>query len=97
MSCPNVIGKPQLGYCFEDMENLIIDACNIYSGNLGLKLPPYFDIIHFDIVSNIINKYIKIKFITCCNSIGNGLIIDSEKEETVIYPKNGLGGIGGIC
>lgn len=32
---------------------------------------------------------------TCCNSIGNGLVIDFENESTVIKPKNGHGGIGG--
>lgn len=96
LSCPNVIGKPQIGYSMEDMETYIKSCCEIYNGTLGLKLPPYFDIIHFEQVANIIKKYLpNIKFITCCNSLGNGLIVDTDSESTVIYPKDGLGGIGG--
>lgn len=60
----------------------------------GVKLPPYLEIDHFKIVSNILKKY-PIDFITTINSIGNGLVIDSEKEEAVIKPKEGLGGLGG--
>jgi dihydroorotate dehydrogenase (fumarate) len=36
-----------------------------------------------------------ISFVTCINSLGNGLIIDTETERPVIRPKCGLGGIGG--
>lgn len=49
-------------------------------------------------MTDILNQYIKnnkIDFITCINSLGNGLIVDYEKETCVIKPKNGLGGIGG--
>ena len=63
---------------------------------MGLKLPPYFDPSHFDHVAKVINKYPDtIKFITCINSLGNGLVIDPETDHPVIYPKGGLGGIGG--
>ena len=34
-------------------------------------------------------------YITCINSIGNGLIVDFETEKIVIKPKDGFGGIGG--
>ena len=34
-------------------------------------------------------------FITCINSIGNGLVVDMENETTLIKPKGGFGGIGG--
>lgn len=59
---------------------------------LGIKLPPYFDIVHFDQAAAIFNKY-PLKFVNCVNSIGNGLYI--EDESVVIRPKNGFGGIGG--
>ena len=49
---------------------------------------------HFQVVANIIKKY-PINFITTINSIGNGLVIDIEKEAPVIAPKEGIGGIGG--
>ena len=62
--------------------------------HIGIKLPPYFDLHWFPLVTDILMKY-PITFITCINSIGNGLIIDYEREEIVIKPKNGMGGIGG--
>ena len=62
---------------------------------IGIKLPPYFDNYHFQIVSDILKKYNRLDFITCINSIGNGLVIDSVRESVVIKPKNGLGGLGG--
>jgi dihydroorotate dehydrogenase (fumarate) len=37
----------------------------------------------------------KVQFATCINSVGNGLVIDPEKEQAVIKPKGGFGGIGG--
>ena len=62
---------------------------------LGVKMPPYFDPIHFDMASDILKHYPKMKWVTCINSIGNGLVIDPINETTVICPKGGLGGIGG--
>ncbi len=57
-------------------------------------MPPYFDISHFNKAAEIINEF-NIDFITCINSIGNGLVIDPIEERVVIKPKNGFGGIGG--
>ena len=97
LSCPNVIGKPQTGYDFEAMDNTIRNISEIIDKRLifGLKLPPYFDISHFEQATSIINEY-PIDTITCINSIGNGLVIDYNTESVVIKPKGGLGGIGGI-
>jgi len=61
---------------------------------IGVKLPPYFEIEHFKIVGSILSNY-PINFVTCINSIGNGLIIDYLTESTTIKPKKGCGGIGG--
>ena len=102
LSCPNVIGKPQIGYDFEAMDNLLAKVNKIIYKrkiidnrfNFGLKLPPYFDFSHFDKVSTIINKY-DVDTITCINSLGNGLVIDPVSEKVVIKPKGGFGGIGG--
>ena len=99
LSCPNVIGKPQMGYDFNAMDDFLR---HIFEKGLttdkifGLKLPPYFDISHFNKAADIINYY-KIDFLTCINSIGNGLVINPENDTTVIKPKNGFGGIGGSC
>lgn len=115
-SCPNLIGHPQLGYDFVNMEKYLKSLLDYLTDFeilvkseyvlgkrtslkksllIGLKLPPYFDISHFKTVADIIKKYSRINFLTCINSIGNGLIIDTETEKTVIKPKDGFGGLGG--
>jgi dihydroorotate dehydrogenase (fumarate) len=95
LSCPNIVGKPQIGYDFENMEEVIRKYNEIMDGlTCGIKLPPYFDISHFNNACDIINNT-NLDFITCINSIGNGLIVDYVTETPVIYPNNGYGGIGG--
>jgi dihydroorotate dehydrogenase (fumarate) len=103
LSCPNIVGKGQLAYDFKSLDTYLNEIIHIYDSLmynfdtkplLGIKLPPYFELSHFEEVSKIISKY-PINFITCINSIGNGLIINYETETTVIKPKEGIGGIGG--
>ena len=103
LSCPNIVGKGQLAYDFKALDTYLCEICNIYSSLLynydekpilGIKLPPYFELSHFEIVSEIINKY-PIDFITCINSIANALIVNYKEETTVIRPKDGIGGLGG--
>ena len=87
LSCPNVIGKPQIAYDFEASESLIKQICAIPGDKpIGLKLPPYFDPIHVDAMAEIILRY-DIAFVTCINSVGNTLIIDPETEQPLIKPK----------
>ena len=95
LSCPNVIGKPQLGYDLENLEEYLTVMTTHYKRDFGVKLPPYFDPIHFKFVANVINKFDQIRFVTCINSIGNGLHINTDTETVSIKPKCGLGGIGG--
>ncbi|MDO4814669.1 MAG: dihydroorotate oxidase [Gemella sp.] len=92
LSCPNVPGKPQIAYDFETTEKLLGDVFEYFTKPLGVKLPPYFDIVHFDQICEVLNKF-PLTFVNSVNSIGNGLII--EDEHTLIHPKNGFGGIGG--
>lgn len=91
-SCPNVPGKPQIAYDFETTESILSEVFSYFTKPLGVKLPPYFDIVHFDQAAAVFNKY-PLVFVNCINSIGNGLVI--EDETVVIKPKNGFGGIGG--
>lgn len=95
LSCPNVPGKPQIAYDFEAMDRILEAASGVYGRPFGVKMPPYFDIAHFDAAAAILNKYPLVAFITCINSIGNALVIDIESESVVIKPKDGFGGIGG--
>ena len=99
LSCPNIIGKGQLAYDLVEMERYLSEIfliINQYSFPflVGLKLPPYFDLHWYPQITNIIKKF-NVHYITCVNSIGNGLLVDSETESTVIKPKGGMGGIGG--
>lgn len=94
-SCPNLKGKPQIGYDFEMTERLLKDLFAL-GGNkpMGIKLPPYFDPAHWDSAAAIFKKF-PITFLTCINSVGNTLIIDPVTEKPLIRPKGGFGGLGG--
>lgn len=94
LSCPNVPGKPQVGYDFEATENILRKVFEFFNKPLGVKLPPYFDMVHFDEMAKILNQF-PLQYVNCINSVGNGLYIDVEQESVVIKPKDGFGGIGG--
>lgn len=92
LSCPNVPGKPLTGYDFERVEMILTEVFTFFKKPLGVKLPPYFDSSHFDRIAKILNQF-PLTFVTCINSVGNGLWISDET--TAIKPQNGFGGIGG--
>ena len=94
LSCPNVPGKPQVAYDFELTEKILAEAFTFFKKPLGIKLPPYFDLAHFDAMAAILNKF-PVKYVNCINSIGNGLVVDLATETAVIKPKGGFGGLGG--
>ena len=48
LSCPNVPGKPQIAYDFETTTDILTEVFSYFTKPLGVKLPPYFDIVHFD-------------------------------------------------
>lgn len=108
VSYPNIPGKPQLGYDFNELSTFLKEtgkAIRKLLGNgkvknqlcLGVKLPPYFDPIHFDRVAKILKRNANwISFVTCINSLGNGLIINPYVEKPMITAKGGLGGVGGF-
>ena len=93
VSCPNLIGD---SIDFENVDLYMdkIKQLNFENLNIGLKLAPIYQLRHYDIMSNLLIKN-NIKFITCCNSLVNGLFVDVVEEKTCIYPKDGIGGIGG--
>ncbi|AFL96886.1 dihydroorotate oxidase [Ornithobacterium rhinotracheale] len=94
LSCPNIPGKPQTGYDFERTQEVLEKVFAFYTKPLGVKLPPYFDMVHFEQMAAILNQF-PLDFVTCINSIGNGLFIDTDSESVVIKPKEGFGGLGG--
>lgn len=101
LSCPNISGKPQVGYDLTGLRSYIHRIYETFQEfseaqriMWGVKLPPYFDQEHFQMVADVLKVY-PMKFVTCVNSLGNGLFIDTEKEETRIKPNGGFGGVGG--
>lgn len=94
LSCPNVPGKPQVAYDFPLTEDILTKVFAFFTKPLGVKLPPYFDMAHFDQVAEILNKF-PLAYVNSINSIGNGLYIDTENDAVVIKPKGGFGGVGG--
>ncbi|WP_291291651.1 dihydroorotate oxidase [Enterococcus sp.] len=94
LSCPNVPGKPQVAYDFPLTKQILEQVFSFFTKPLGVKLPPYFDLAHFDQMAEILNQF-PLTYINSINSIGNGLYIDIDTEAVVIKPKNGFGGIGG--
>ena len=95
LSCPNIAGKPQTGYDVVATKQLLEKAFTICSKPIGVKLPPYFDMVHFEDMANVLRDF-PLAYICCVNSIGNGLFVDTISEMVAIKPKNGFGGIGGL-
>ncbi|MDX2253224.1 MAG: dihydroorotate oxidase [Nitrospira sp.] len=94
LSCPNIPGKPQIGYDPETSERVIKRVRSLITVPMGLKLPPYFDPAHHEAMGKVIGRH-GVDFLNMINSVGNGLVVDPEREAVVIKPKGGFGGLGG--
>lgn len=96
LSCPNIPGKPQVCYDPFAVQNFVdqMQYVKMIPIPWGVKLAPYFDPAHIHEIAEILNGS-GARFVTCINSPGNGLVIDSNTEKPLIEPKGGLGGIGG--
>ncbi len=94
LSCPNIPGKPQIGYDAEASERLLKRVRKVITVPMGVKLPPYFDPAHHKVMGDVIGRC-GVDFLNLINSVGNGLVVDPEREEVVIKPKGGFGGLGG--
>lgn len=94
LSCPNVEGKSQVGYDFSQTEEILKKIYREGNKPLGIKLPPYYEAFQYERMADLIRRY-SVKFITCVNSVGNTLVIDSDTEAPVIKPKKGFGGLCG--
>lgn len=94
LSCPNIPGKPQIGYDPDTSERVIKRVRSLITVPMGLKLPPYFDPAHHEAMGKVIGRH-GVDFLNMINSVGNGLVVDPEREAVVIKPKGGFGGLGG--
>lgn len=94
LSCPNIPGKPQIGYDPETTERIMKKVRPKVSVPMGVKLPPYFDPAHHEVMGKVLAGC-GVDFLNLINSVGNGLVVDPERETVVIKPKGGFGGLGG--
>jgi dihydroorotate dehydrogenase (fumarate) len=94
LSCPNIPGEPQIGYDIEVSRQLLLELQECLTIPMGVKLPPYFDPVHHEAMATMLEG-VNVSFLSLINSVGNGLVVDSESETVVIKPKGGFGGIGG--
>src|SRR5437870_13545304 len=94
LSCPNIPGKPQIGYDFDASERVIRKLRAVVDRPFGVKLPPSFDPAHHAAMAGVLHRA-PVDFLSLINSVGNALVIDPEQESVVIKPKGGFGGLGG--
>jgi dihydroorotate dehydrogenase (fumarate) len=94
LSCPNIAGKPQIGYDFEASERLLNRVRQVVTVPMGVKLPPYFDPVHHEAMAAVLDR-VGVQFLSLINSVGNGLVVNPDTETVVIKPKGGFGGLGG--
>ena len=106
LACPNIVGKPTIGYDFDQMEDVMKQVSSLPCFRskagplfpLGVKLPPYFDRPHFEMAAAILNKYKNIlSYAASINTIGNALAIDIHAEMPVIRAKGGFAGLSGAA
>ncbi len=94
LSCPNIPGEPQIGYDSEASERVLRQLREVVRVAMGVKLPPYFDPAHHERMAQVLDR-VGVDFLSLINSVGNGLVVDPEREAVVIKPKGGFGGLGG--
>lgn len=104
LACPNIVGKPTIGYDFEQMEDVLkrVSSLPCFGTTspplfpLGVKLPPYFDRSHFIMATTILNKYKHIlTYVATINTIGNALAVDYHAEMKAVRPNGGYAGLSG--
>ena len=103
LACPNIVGKPTIGYDFEQMEDVLhqVSSLPCFAGPaplfpLGVKLPPYFDRPHFEMAAAILNKYARILgYAASINTVGNALAVDYHAEMPAVRANNGYAGLSG--
>jgi len=78
----------------DDEQSYSIEPTDYKPPEFGIKLPPYWQLSDYYEIAGMLNPG-WISFIHTINSVPNALVIDFAREETVIHPKQGFGGLGG--
>jgi len=94
LSCPNLEGKGLFAYDLKTSFSILKKIMKKTKKKVGVKLPPYFE---RETIKKVVQEFLKLKidFVTLVNSYPLGCFIDVEKEEMVIRPNLGIGGLGG--
>jgi len=104
LACPNIVGKPTIGYDFDQMEDVLAQVCSLpcFSGPssplfpLGVKLPPYFDRPHFEMAAALLNRHKRVLgYAASINTIGNALVVDHRADMPAIRANGGYAGLSG--
>ena len=94
LSCPNVQGKPVCGYDL-DATRYLLNKLEDYECferiAIGVKLPPYLDRTQLANMADLLSNF-PIEFVTCINSLGNGLILDDNYDYLLTTKFGGVGG-----
>jgi len=101
LACPNVIGKPIIAYDFDQLRSILAELKAFAKKNsncppLGVKMPPYLDMMHFQEAASILNEFKDtIHFVATINTLGNALSIDIHAEMPNISSNQGFAGLSG--
>jgi dihydroorotate dehydrogenase (fumarate) len=107
LACPNVIGKPIIAYDFEQMDTILTQVATTIRHEcqtginkfppLGVKLPPYFDFLHYQSAADVLNRHKDIiRYVATINTVGNALAIDGAYAEAPWISSNqGFAGMSG--
>lgn len=91
LSCPNIVGKAVAAYDPTVSKEILENVRQKTDKIIGVKLPSYPDPILQKEIAEILLE-LEIDFVTAINSIGNSLILNPSKEESIIKPV-----WGGLC
>ncbi|GAX16543.1 dihydroorotate dehydrogenase [Fistulifera solaris] len=96
LACPNIIGKPVVGYDVEQMKDILDQVTQILNlPPMGIKLPPYLDSVQFQQVATLINQYNWIQFVVSINTLGNATAVSIEAGMPFISSNDGFAGLSG--
>jgi dihydroorotate dehydrogenase (fumarate) len=108
LACPNVIGKPIIGYDMEQMDSILGEIGQVLLSSdggacppIGVKLPPYLDFSHMTAAAAILNRHHQnnknlVSYVVCINTIGNALCIEGVVSEAPYIASNdGFAGLSG--
>jgi dihydroorotate dehydrogenase (fumarate) len=98
LSCPNIqtVGAAYTPCSLNDILRSIFESVDKTPPTLGLKLPPFFLPEQFSEMAEVLENYPKkLTFLTCINSVPNGMDFDIDNNWPLISPNGGYGGLGG--